>query len=242
MGRIAANVRRLREAGAWTQEDVAARAGGMSERLYRLIESGKTNVTAATLTRLAEAFAVDVSELLTPPTPTSTRSRTRSEAPAGPSIAPSVVATLLLDPATLREPTVLAALEALLRRRVELDRVGNPGAATGAARSNASDEHRESASSVPAETTVAVRGAPTVVVVPTVAVAAGLRAFVIALLVSNPSGLTTSEMMEAISTTKRRPRKNEIHELVRSLQESGDLRRMGRRGSYVYVLRGDPSR
>lgn len=64
--RVASSVRRLREARGWTQEVVAARAGSMSPRLYRLVESARTNVTLATLTRLAEAFDVDVAVLVAP--------------------------------------------------------------------------------------------------------------------------------------------------------------------------------
>ncbi len=66
VGRIAGNVRRLRAAGRWTQEEVAARAGRLSPRLYRQIEAGTTNLTAATLTRIAEALEADVAELLIP--------------------------------------------------------------------------------------------------------------------------------------------------------------------------------
>ncbi|TAK23825.1 MAG: XRE family transcriptional regulator [Myxococcaceae bacterium] len=78
VGRIASNVRRLRAAGRWTQEEVAARAGRLSPRLYRQIEAGTTNLTAATLTRIAEALETDVAELLIPAAPVRpTRGRPR---------------------------------------------------------------------------------------------------------------------------------------------------------------------
>lgn len=69
VGRIAVNVRRLREERGWTQEQIAAYASAMSPRLYRQIEAGRTNLTAATLTRLAEALGVDVAALLAPAPP-----------------------------------------------------------------------------------------------------------------------------------------------------------------------------
>jgi transcriptional regulator with XRE-family HTH domain len=88
VGRIASNVRRLRAAGRWTQEEVAARAGRLSPRLYRQIEAGTTNLTAATLTRIAEALETDVAELLIPAVPVRpTRGRPRKtprEAGRGP--------------------------------------------------------------------------------------------------------------------------------------------------------------
>lgn len=60
------NIPRLREARGLTQAEIASRADAMLERLYRLVESGRTNVTASTMTRLADAFGVDVVELLAP--------------------------------------------------------------------------------------------------------------------------------------------------------------------------------
>jgi len=128
--RVAANVRHLREARAWTQEEVCSRAESMSERLFRLVEAGKTNVTAATLTRLAEAFDVDVAVLLAPVRSSSARTRPKQDESPVASLAPSVVASLLLDPLTLQDPAVLAALDALLRRRREPGRVHNPSART----------------------------------------------------------------------------------------------------------------
>lgn len=66
LARLAANVRRAREERGWTQEDTAARCGGMSTYLYQLVETGTTNPTATTLARLCDGFDLDVVALLAP--------------------------------------------------------------------------------------------------------------------------------------------------------------------------------
>ena len=66
LARLAANVRRVREERGWTQEDTAARCGGMSTYLYQLVETGTTNPTATTLARLCDGFELDVVALLAP--------------------------------------------------------------------------------------------------------------------------------------------------------------------------------
>ncbi len=60
--RLAANVRRLRAARGWTQEECAARCGDLDLTVLRAIEAARTNVTAATVSRLCEGFGVDVAE------------------------------------------------------------------------------------------------------------------------------------------------------------------------------------
>lgn len=79
--RIAANARRLREARGWTQEEAAERCTELHPTLYRSIEAGRPNVTAATLARLCEGFAVDVSELFVPAPPLVKRPRGRPKVP-----------------------------------------------------------------------------------------------------------------------------------------------------------------
>lgn len=64
--RVGANLRRLREARGWTQEECAFRCGDMAAPLLRRIELAATNVTALTLTRLADGLGVDPVELLAP--------------------------------------------------------------------------------------------------------------------------------------------------------------------------------
>ena len=63
--RLANNVRRLRAAKGWTQED-AAHVCNMPLRLLQGIEGGTDNVTLITLARLVEGFQVDAQELLAP--------------------------------------------------------------------------------------------------------------------------------------------------------------------------------
>ena len=69
VARVAANVRRLRADQGLTQEECAHRCHEMPVTLLRLVESGKTNVTALTLGRLSEGLQVDVMELLRPAAP-----------------------------------------------------------------------------------------------------------------------------------------------------------------------------
>ncbi len=69
IARVAANTRRLRDAAGWSQEEAAHQCGEMVTRLYQLVESGQTNVTATTLGRLCQGFTVDVIALLAPAAP-----------------------------------------------------------------------------------------------------------------------------------------------------------------------------
>lgn len=66
LGRIAANIGRLREAKGWTQEEAAFQCDGMATYVYQCIESSQTNFTATTLARLADGFGVDPQMLLSP--------------------------------------------------------------------------------------------------------------------------------------------------------------------------------
>lgn len=77
LARVAANTRRLRDATGWTQDVAAEHCGDMPTRLYQMVESGKTNVTATTLGRLCHGFAVDVVALLAPSAPLARRTRGR---------------------------------------------------------------------------------------------------------------------------------------------------------------------
>lgn len=60
---IATNLKRLRSAKGWTQEELAERAG-LSRAGYRNIETGKTVPRSSTLQALAEALEVALRELL----------------------------------------------------------------------------------------------------------------------------------------------------------------------------------
>lgn len=79
--RIGANVRKLREARGWTQEECAYRCQDLGPALLRTIEAGRTNVTAATLVRLSDGLGVDIAELFVPATPIVKRNRGRPPSP-----------------------------------------------------------------------------------------------------------------------------------------------------------------
>lgn len=64
--RLAANLRRLREAKGWTQEEAAQACLELPVPVYASVERAETNVTAVTLARLAAGYGADVLELLAP--------------------------------------------------------------------------------------------------------------------------------------------------------------------------------
>ncbi len=77
IARVGANVRRLREAQGLTQEELAFRSTDMGPALLRTIEAGHVNVTALSMSRLAEGLGVDAAELLAPAAPMAKRKRGR---------------------------------------------------------------------------------------------------------------------------------------------------------------------
>jgi transcriptional regulator with XRE-family HTH domain len=69
MSGVGEEVKRLRQAKGWTQEQLAVYAGS-SQPTVNLLEAGKRNPSAATLEKLARALEVDVVDLFPkPPTP-----------------------------------------------------------------------------------------------------------------------------------------------------------------------------
>jgi transcriptional regulator with XRE-family HTH domain len=247
--RVAVNVRRLREARGWTQAELASRADGMSERLYRLVESGQTNVTASTMTRLADALGVDVVEILAPIQARSAEATATTG--ASPDLTPYTAASLLLDPRTLREPSVVQALEGVRQAR-HLDALRGVGSDVEEETLPPVRMARVEAMSAPRKRYLDTlrlddgeqgrrsRVSAAEVAMPTVPVHADLRRFLLALLVANPNGLLTGEMAEAVEKTGRRPRKNEVHEVMRALRQAGSVVREGRPRAYVYRLRDVP--
>lgn len=81
VGRVGANVRRLRHAHGWTQEECAFRCNDLGPSLLRTIEAGRTNVTAASIARLCDGLGVDVAELFVPAAPLAKRSPGRPRKP-----------------------------------------------------------------------------------------------------------------------------------------------------------------
>ncbi|HYN41245.1 MAG TPA: helix-turn-helix transcriptional regulator [Thermoanaerobaculia bacterium] len=60
--RLALAVRRERKKRGWTQEETSERAG-LNPRHLQKLEAAELNVTLETLTRLCEAFGIDVRDL-----------------------------------------------------------------------------------------------------------------------------------------------------------------------------------
>jgi transcriptional regulator with XRE-family HTH domain len=73
LNRLAANVRALREAKGWTQDEAAHQCLKMGVLVYASIERAENNLTAVTLARLAIGFGVDVRSLLDPAPPPAPR-------------------------------------------------------------------------------------------------------------------------------------------------------------------------
>ncbi|MFO0627847.1 MAG: helix-turn-helix transcriptional regulator [Polyangiales bacterium] len=66
LGRVAANVRRLREARGWAQDEAADRCLKMGTLVYASVERAEDNFTALTLARLTVGLGVDVRDLFMP--------------------------------------------------------------------------------------------------------------------------------------------------------------------------------
>jgi transcriptional regulator with XRE-family HTH domain len=60
---VAINLRRLRYAKGWTQEDLADRVG-LSVRYLGQVERGQASMSITVLGRLADALAVDATRLV----------------------------------------------------------------------------------------------------------------------------------------------------------------------------------
>jgi transcriptional regulator with XRE-family HTH domain len=75
--RLAVNVRRLREAKGWTQEECASQCGRLDPAVLRVIEAANANVTATTVARLCDGLGVDVLDLFAQAGPLVKRKRGR---------------------------------------------------------------------------------------------------------------------------------------------------------------------
>ena len=84
MSDFAVNVRRVREARGWTQEEAAFRARELDPAMLRTIEAGDANLTITTIARLCDGLEVSVVELFAPAAPLQKRPPGRPrKAPTG---------------------------------------------------------------------------------------------------------------------------------------------------------------
>ncbi|MDO9019843.1 MAG: helix-turn-helix transcriptional regulator [Deltaproteobacteria bacterium] len=252
VGRVATNVRQLRQTRGWTQEEAATRCGQLSVYVLRQIESAQTNVTAVTLARLSAGFGVDVADFLAPaPTPT-------RRAPGRPAGIPRVSPSDLAPPPRRRNGEDGAQIVATSSPEAT-NPVTNEGAtsssvdASPASRVEALD-HPEGIDNGATTTSAAQIGASTRLVatefvVPTYPSARTqtftlpeLRDFIATVLAANPSGLTASELLHAARTAgQERLLANNLHYALHHLVRSGYVQRTGSRGSYLHQWLGsDP--
>lgn len=101
LGRVAANLRQLREARGWNQDEAAHHCREMAVLVYASLERAENNFTALTLARVAHGFGVDVQTLLAPaePPPIRKPGRPRKPKPAPDhSTEPQAVPSDLLEP------------------------------------------------------------------------------------------------------------------------------------------------
>ncbi len=223
IGRVATNVRNLRQGHGWTQEEAATRCGQLSVYVLRQIESAQTNVTAVTLARLSAGFGVDVATFLVPaPTPT-------RRTPGRPALIPQVVA-----PGPLPRRQNGSAEERTTGDTSTAQ--SDPTARIG------SVETQPASSTVPVHVGTSTRLVATDVVVPTYPSAQTqtftlpeLRDFIATVLAANPAGLTASELLHvARSAGQERLVANSLHYALHHLVRSGYVQRTGARGSYLH--------
>ncbi len=85
--RLGANIRRLREAKGWSQEECAFQSHFLEPSMLRTIEAGRANLTISTLARLCDGLGVEeVADLFvaTDPFPKRRRGRPpKQSAPQG---------------------------------------------------------------------------------------------------------------------------------------------------------------
>lgn len=81
LNRVGTNLRLLREARGWSQEEAAFQCGEMAAPYFRRIELGGANITGLTLARLCDGMGVDAAAFFVPVPPSAKRKR-RTKQPA----------------------------------------------------------------------------------------------------------------------------------------------------------------
>ncbi len=241
LGRLAANVRRLRQERGWTQEEAAARCADLSVFVLRQVEAGSTNVTAVTLARLAAGFGADFTEFVQAAAAPTRRGAGR------PAVAPRVTVQLPATPppAAPAPATPLDARDELAM--VDYSSVRKPKAPV----LGEFTERSDAATSEQAPPAVAVPSPkPRIVaaefVLPSYPSARGrtftmpeLRDFLATVLAANPQGLTASELLHAARTAGQEslPRSN-VNYALHYLARRGHVERAGSKGNYVHSWKG----
>lgn len=219
VGRVGANVRRLREARGWTQEELAALAKDMGPAMLRQIEAGRTNITAATLARLCEALEVDAAELLVPSAPL---------APRGPGRPARTVASA-------RVPDAMPSAAAPDTPAEPIDRdpvmgTQSPAQAPLGVRSETeipTYTARASTTSPPAPAPSATHAR--------LRKSGSVREAVLEVLQRDPGGLRAGAIVEAVRAAgRKRLDADVVHLVLHGLCRRGLVTREGERGSFVY--------
>lgn len=243
---------------------MAGRAASMSPRLYRQIETARANVTAATLTRLAEALGVDVATLLAPAPVPPPRPRgrphkalnppavpnppdipSRSPPPSTPNAVRPAEQDVLPPPSTdaraATESTALDPVAEATRLLTRLAELRGPLLAQRAdlvVRGLRLHAVLRAVDESSVDVGEAAGSEPTrrAITLPPLPPPTEVREIIALLLKVNPQGLLGSELEEAARALGYRPRRNEIFTTVRNLYDAGHLTRSGARGSYTYRL------
>ena len=211
-GRVGTALRRLRDARGWTQEEAADRCG-MHTFGYRVFENAQSNLTLASLARLACGLGVDAVELLQPAPVPDSRPRGR---PARPVPSAREFMASALPPQTTPYAVGPSPLG-----QVRDASVPNPSPSTAPAGAQGASQR-----------VVAVD-----VVVPPQRVP-NVRDAVIILLGLNPAGLFSREIVQAVrGLGHKRLAATTVNLVLHDLYRRGLAARDGTRGAFVYRLK-----
>jgi len=245
LGRLAANVRRLRQERGWTQEEAAARCAELSVFVLRQVEAGSTNVTAVTLARLAAGFGADFTEFVQAAVAPTRRGAGR----------PAVLPRVAVPVPAATPPATPASTAHPLKGIEEPAMVDNPSVhRPKAAALGGLTERGDDAGSGQAPPAIAVpspkpRIVATEFILPAYPSARGrtftmpeLRDFLATVLAANPQGLTASELLHAARAAGQEalPRSN-VSFALHYLARRGHVERAGTKGNYVHWWKDEAS-
>ncbi len=214
-GRVGSALRRLRDARGWTQEEAADRCG-MHTFGYRVFENAQSNLTLASLARLACGLGVDAVELLQPAPAPASRPRGR---PARPVPSAREFMASALPPQTTPYTTGPSPHGQV--REASVPYPPDPG-----------DSAERAVAQGVSQRVVAVD-----VVVPTQRVP-NVRDAVIVVLGLNPAGLFSREIVQAVrGLGHKRLAATTVNLVLHDLYRRALAVRDGTRGAFVYRLK-----